>query len=334
MKNSPKPASDRKSAEMALGGVGSRSEPGTTVESLSEVRDRLREFDEGGGKSASAKDSAPVAYEPRGAEPDTPSGGAVEPAASILTARPRRRNRIAVAALAVGGLAVVGTAGLVSAGRLGLPPLAVSTGVNEEAAVGNQPKIVARAPLPPMRGVAAPPSDVMPLSRVGTGHEVPSHTDSGTTQPHPPSALAERASKFINSYWEQSGASSDQALRYLSSIYAAVVDYYGQQRTRHSVLQDKHAFLRRWPIRQTWPALEAESPTISCDRAGAECEITGLRDFAAESPKRRARSIGVVRYSYKVRFVDGAAQIVAESSKVIGTGAIAISSPAALLSRR
>jgi hypothetical protein len=142
------------------------------------------------------------------------------------------------------------------------------------------------------------------------------------------SALAEQASKFINSYWEQSSTSGDEALRYLSAIYAPVVNYYGQQRTRDSVLQDKHAFLRRWPIRQTWPAFEAGNPTISCDRARAECGITGLRDFAAESPKRSARSTGVVRYWYKVRFVDGTAQIVAESSKVVA-GAIAISSPAA-----
>ncbi|HJU18279.1 MAG TPA: hypothetical protein VJ770_17640 [Stellaceae bacterium] len=143
------------------------------------------------------------------------------------------------------------------------------------------------------------------------------------------SVLTERASKFINSYWEQSSASGDVALRYLSSIYAPVVNYYSQQRTRDSVLQDKHAFLRRWPIRQTWPAFEAENPTISCDRARAECAITGLRDFAVESPKRGARSTGVVRYSYKVRLADGTAQIVAESSKVVAAGAIAISSPAA-----
>ena len=148
------------------------------------------------------------------------------------------------------------------------------------------------------------------------------------------SALAERASKFINSYWEQSSASGDEALRYLSSIYAPVVNYYGQQKTRDSVLQDKHAFLRRWPIRQTWPAFEAENPMISCDRARAECKITGLRDFAAESPERGARSAVMVRYSYKVRFVDRTAQIVAESSKVVAEGSIAISSPAALLPPR
>jgi hypothetical protein len=148
------------------------------------------------------------------------------------------------------------------------------------------------------------------------------------------SALAERASKFINSYWEQSSARGDEALRYLSSVYAPIVNYYGQQRTRDSVLQDKHAFLRRWPIRQTWPVSGARNPTISCDRARAECAITGLRDFAAESPERGARSAGMVRYAYKVRFVDGTAQIVAESSKVVSAGAIAANSPAALLPPR
>jgi hypothetical protein len=140
------------------------------------------------------------------------------------------------------------------------------------------------------------------------------------------SALAERASEFINSYWEQSSASGNEALSYLSSIYAPVVNYYGQQRTRDSVLQDKQAFLRRWPIRQTWPVTDAGTPTISCDSTSAECEIAGLRKFAADSPERGAGSAGVVRYSYKVRFADGPPQIVAESSRVVAPGAIAVSS--------
>ncbi len=138
----------------------------------------------------------------------------------------------------------------------------------------------------------------------------------------------------MSSYWRQSSASGDAALRYLGSVYARVVDYYGQQRTRDSVLQDKHAFLRRWPDRQTWPASAAGSARVYCDTASAECEITGLREFEAESPERDARSAGVVRYSYKLRFVNGTAQIVAESSKVVAASPVAATSPAALLSPR
>jgi|SRR5579884_202652 len=334
MQSSPNPTSDRKSAELPLATAGSRPESGTIAESLRAIRELLHEFDESGEESASATESVPAADEPRGAEPGPSSDGAIATPDPILAAMPRRRTSIAVAALAVGGLAVLGTAGLVSAGRLGLPLLIVSTAGKGQAAVGNQPEAMARVALPPARGVAAALPDVMPGPPAGTGHAAPWRVDSGVWRLPPPSALAERASKFINSYWEQSSASGDKALRYLSSIYAPVVNYYGQQRTRDSILQDKRAFLRRWPLRQTWPVFEAGNPTISCDRARAECEIAGLRGFAAESPKRGARSTGVVRYSYKVRLVDGTAQIVAESSKVVAAGAIAVSSPAALLPPR
>jgi hypothetical protein len=144
------------------------------------------------------------------------------------------------------------------------------------------------------------------------------------------SVIAAQAREFIKSYWEQSSASGEDALNYLRSIYAPVVDYYGQRKTRDGVLQDKRAFVRRWPIRQTWPAPEAEGPSITCDNAAAECEITGVRDFAAESPERNARSAGLVRYSYRVSFLGGSAQIVEENSKVVAAGPSAVSSPAAL----
>jgi hypothetical protein len=128
--------------------------------------------------------------------------------------------------------------------------------------------------------------------------------------------LVAQASGFIDSYWEEVG-SSDRVLPYLKSIYAPVVNYYGKPTPRESILRDKSNFIRRWPMRQTWAPSGAEGPRISCDDANAECEITGVRDFDAVSAERGARSTGVVRYSYRVRFIDGSAQIVAEDSKVV-----------------
>jgi hypothetical protein len=131
------------------------------------------------------------------------------------------------------------------------------------------------------------------------------------------SQLTAEAADFINSYWEQVSGSSDQVFPYLSSIYAPVVNYYGKPTPREAILKEKYNFIRRWPIRQTWPPPGAGGPSISCDEATAECEITGVRDFDATSAERGARSAGMVRYSYKVRFADGSAQIVLEDSKVV-----------------
>lgn len=131
------------------------------------------------------------------------------------------------------------------------------------------------------------------------------------------SALTTEAANFMNAYWANVGGSSGQVLPYLSSIYAPIVDYYGKPVTRETILKDKLNFIRRWPMRQTWLPPGEASPRISCDNATAECEITGVRDFDAVSTERGVRSIGAVRYSYKVRFADGSPQIVAEDSKVI-----------------
>lgn len=131
------------------------------------------------------------------------------------------------------------------------------------------------------------------------------------------SPLSTEAANFINAYWANVGGPGDQVLPYLASIYAPIVNYYGRPVTRESILQEKYNFIRRWPMRQTWVPPGASSPSISCDNAIAECEITGLRDFDAVSPERGARSIGAVRYTYTVRFTAGAPQIVGEDSRVV-----------------
>ncbi len=121
----------------------------------------------------------------------------------------------------------------------------------------------------------------------------------------------------MNAYWANVGGSSDQVLPYLSSIYAPIVDYYGKPTTRESIIKEKFDFIRRWPIRQTWLPPGEASPRISCNDATAECEITGVRDFDAVIAERGARSVGVVRYSYTVRFAERSPQIVAEDRTVV-----------------
>jgi hypothetical protein len=131
------------------------------------------------------------------------------------------------------------------------------------------------------------------------------------------SPLTTEAANFINAYWANVAGTSDQVLPYLHSIYAPIVKYYGKPANRETILSDKYAFIKRWPMRQTWSPAEAPAPQISCDNLAAECEISGVRDFDAVSPERGARSIGVVHYTYRVRFGDGRAQIVEEDSKVV-----------------
>lgn len=130
----------------------------------------------------------------------------------------------------------------------------------------------------------------------------------------PQSDLTEQANAFVKSYWRSVEESGDRVLSYLNSIYSPMVTYYGKQLPKEAVLRDKYYFLKRWPIRQTW---ETESPTISCNEAAAECEITGVRKYKAMNVDQGSHASGVVRYAYAIRFSEGSPQIVVENSKTV-----------------
>jgi hypothetical protein len=114
------------------------------------------------------------------------------------------------------------------------------------------------------------------------------------------SPLTAEAANFMNAYWTNVGGTSDQVLPYRASIYAPVVNYYGKPTPREDVLKEKYNFIRRWPMRQTWLPPSAPGARISCSDATAECEISGVRDFDVVSPERGARSVGIVRYTYRL----------------------------------
>jgi cold shock protein len=192
--------------------------------------------------------------------------------------------------------------------------------VNLHPLLGNSPSEKPPRSLP-AEGSSRPPPNPLPkvaprLPRSDTAARLLPTDPSRSAEP-PYSPLSAQASNFISSYWEEVAGNDDRMFSYLSSIYSPVVTYYGKPTPKANVLQEKYNFVRRWPTRQTWPSPGAESPSISCNDAAAECEIAGVRDFAAANVERGAHSAGTVRYTYRVRFVDGSAQIEAEDSKVV-----------------
>jgi hypothetical protein len=168
----------------------------------------------------------------------------------------------------------------------------------------------AHSSLPAMTVVVPPRPEPLPSSGKASAHSAESGLSiaQASTRPN----LTDHVDAFMNSYWQSVEQSSDRVLSYLDSIYAPMVTYYGRLLPKRAVLRDKYYFLKHWPIRQTW---QAESPNISCNEAGAECEITGVRKYKAMNADRHAS--GMVRYGYSISFSDGSPQIVAEDSKAI-----------------
>src|SRR5439155_4220996 len=100
---------------------------------------------------------------------------------------------------------------------------------------------------PPAEGSSRPPPPTP--SQESSARLTPPGGSPSSGIPENP-LLNAAAADFMNSYWAAVGDSSGQVYRFLSAIYAPVVNYYGRPASRESILSDKFSFVARWPMRQ------------------------------------------------------------------------------------
>ena len=71
---------------------------------------------------------------------------------------------------------------------------------------------------------------------------------------------------------------ADLALSYLDGKYLDQVNYYGKISPKSSVLSDKRAFFRRWPVRNY--SIQPASVSVTCETT-SKCQAEGIIDWAA-----------------------------------------------------
>jgi hypothetical protein len=133
-----------------------------------------------------------------------------------------------------------------------------------------------------------------------------------TTRPTLP---AQTTIVFVNDYWAHWSESNEDALAYLAKIYADEVDFYGKQVSRHKLMDEKRRFAERWPER----VYTARPTSISthCDADSATCTVTGVVDWDCRSAARRAKSIRVANFTFRLTLTTNRVAIVGESGSVI-----------------
>ena len=70
----------------------------------------------------------------------------------------------------------------------------------------------------------------------------------------------------------------DLPLSYLDGKYLDQVNYYGKILPKSSVLSDKRAFFRRWPVRNY--SIQPASVSVTCETT-SKCQAEGIVDWAA-----------------------------------------------------
>jgi hypothetical protein len=104
------------------------------------------------------------------------------------------------------------------------------------------------------------------------------------------SALATEAA---NDFFRNSSLPPSDARTYLEKIYAPVIDYFGQPKSKESVIAEKMAYMIRWPDRSY--SIDSRSVSATCDAEG-KCQISGIVVWRAHSEERKITSEGTARF--------------------------------------
>ena len=134
--------------------------------------------------------------------------------------------------------------------------------------------------------VAAPsaPSEVtQPVQREATASSDPQGLQS---------AAASRVLAFFSTM------SSEQDPESLREFYSETVNYFGAPQPLAAVINEKAAFIRRWPTRSYIP--RPSEIRVSCS-SDASCIVTGVVDWQASNMVTGANSSGAASFKFTVR---------------------------------
>jgi hypothetical protein len=178
-----------------------------------------------------------------------------------------------------------------------------------------QPDPPPPAPAPPPE----PPAALAPAGPTPSDREYAAARPSYTPAPAPPANRQQDVLRFVQDYFARVTGNAADVLDFEQRVYAANILFYGHPLPRSAVLQQKAAYLKRWPICVN--TVRPASTTVVCANEQL-CTFTGLVDWDCRAPLRPegpAHACGVSSVTFDLDTGDGAAPmtIVGESSAVI-----------------
>lgn len=128
------------------------------------------------------------------------------------------------------------------------------------------------------------------------------------------SFLEINALEFVGVAMDLSSGSGSQNLASILDLYAADVEYYGNDWTIDQIRSDKESFFKRWPQRSYELVWDNSRAVCTSDQ---DCLVTGLVRWESQSPQRNKIASGEARFEYTLTFRGGSFSITKENSRVI-----------------
>jgi hypothetical protein len=147
----------------------------------------------------------------------------------------------------------------------------------------------------------------------------PSEPTSPSTPPSPKTVLPpgnDRSIAFVTRYFETWSKPNAEALAFAESIYPTHLNYYGRLVDVASVMDQKRAFVERWPSRTY--KIRDRSITVECNSVTTVCIVSGVVDWTCANPQQRASAKGVASFTLKLSMVaEGRTVIIDENGKLV-----------------
>lgn len=129
-------------------------------------------------------------------------------------------------------------------------------------------------------------------------------------------ALEMKARSFLFDYMRISGGGSDEVLNFANAAFAEQVEYFGKRTSKDKLIEDKRAYMARWPERTY--RLKPETIFTRCETTSLSCEVGGEFYFRAENGMKT--SVGIAVNRLVVTFENGGARVLSENGNVISRG--------------
>lgn len=127
--------------------------------------------------------------------------------------------------------------------------------------------------------------------------------------------LALRTTEMLKRYFSHWSADDKLALRFFDETLAPSVDFYGERRTKKSIIREKLAIMKRWPARAYIE--RPDSVKVNCDQTLKRCKVVGIIDWVVKSETRNAIASGISEFLFVVDYQTGSARVTSESGSVL-----------------
>ena len=105
--------------------------------------------------------------------------------------------------------------------------------------------------------------------------------------PAGPRTPQQAALTFLERYYYVSSSAGEAAGAHLDELFAPMVNFYGEQKSRSQIVSEKLQYNERWRGRRF--LLRPATISTSCEPSGTTCRVTGMVEFDFDSPQGNAR---------------------------------------------